>query len=353
MLKSKRIWKSIVVFLLIAMFTMSLAGCGGNSGSGDSEEKGQAQEEKADTINLRLADVVQPDHPMNVAAEKFAQKVEEKSNGHIKITVYPARQLGDDRQLFEQVQQGSLDLAEISVAPMGSTTPLVTALQMPFLFNSWDQWVNVMKSSATDNLLKGLERNNVKGLAVYNAGFRHLITINKEIKDPADLQNLKFRIAETPLHVDIFKALGANPTPMPYGEIYSGLQNKVIDGLEMDYSAILMEKHYEVAKNITELKHFTWPAILMMNSEKFNSLSPEDQRIIEDAAKEVIEENIKDISEIEKRAVDELKSKGIKITELSSAEEAAFVEATKDVEQKYSSQDPLIAEFVKAAKTAK
>ncbi|GAB6156216.1 TRAP transporter substrate-binding protein [Desulfosporosinus burensis] len=347
MFNKRKSGKSLVVFLMVGLLIISLAGCGGKNNAQ------QGQGDKKDTINLRLANVVQPAHPMNVAVEKFAKKVQEKSNGRIKITVYPARQLGDDRQLFEQVQQGSLDMAEISAAPMSGTTPLMTALQMPYLFTSWDQYAKVIKGPATENLLKGLEKNNVKGLAVYNAGFRNLVTVNKPVQSPVDLKGLKFRTAETPLHVDIFKALGANPTPMPYGEIYSGLQNKVIDGLEMDYSAILMEKHYEVAKNITVERHFTWPAVLMINTAKFNALSPEDQKIIQEAAKEVIDENIKDIEKIEKDAVDQLKAKGAKITELSEADVAKFIEATKDVEQKYTAVDPLIAEFVKAARSTK
>ncbi len=310
-------------------------------------------ESSESTINFRLGDVVQPTHPMNVAAEKFAKKVAEKSNGRIKITVYPARQLGDDRQLFEQVQEGSLDMAEVSVAPMGATTPLVTALQMPFLFTNWDQYLKVIKSDVTQKLLNGLEKNNVKGLAVYNAGFRHFITVAKPVKKPADMKGLKFRVAETPLHLDIFRALGASPTPMPYGEIYSGLQNRVIDGLEMDLSAILMEKHYEVAKNVTLSKHFTWPAILMINLRKFNSLSPADQKIIMDAAKEVVDENVKDIAEIEKKAVAELTAKGVKLVEFKPNELVPFQKATQDVEQKYTAKDPLIGEFVKYSKSVK
>lgn len=346
MLKKSRVFKWAAMGLVVGLFTLVATGCGGGN-------KQQVGENQKGTVNLRLADVVQPDHPMNVAAQKFADKVKEKSNGRIKITLYPARQLGDDRQLFEQVQQGSLDMAEISVAPMGSTNTIVMALQMPFLFTDWDQYTKVMKSEATDKLLKGLEKNNVKALAVYNAGFRHVITVSKPVKTPADLQGMKFRTAETPLHVDIFKALGANPTPMPYGEIYSGLQNKVIDGLEMDLSAILMEKHYEVAKDVTLTKHFTWPAILMINMAKFNSLTSEDQKIIQDAAKEIIDENVKDIAAIEAKAVSDLTAKGVKMVELSDSELAPFIEATKAVEQKYSSQEPAIAEFVKAARSVK
>ncbi|MFZ5754492.1 MAG: TRAP transporter substrate-binding protein [Bacillota bacterium] len=347
-MSSKKVIKLLAICLIILLFGTLIVGCGSKT-----ENKQGSTGEKKDTVNLRLGNVVQPTHPMNVAAEKFAKKVAEKSNGRIKITIYPARQLGDDRQLFEQVQQGSLDMAEISAAPMGSTTPLASALQLPFLFTSWEQYLKVIKNPVTDNLLKGFEKNNVKGLAIYNAGFRHFVSVSKEIKAPEDMKGLKFRVAETPLHLDIFKALNTSPTPMPYGEIYSGLQNRVIDGLEMDMSAILMEKHYEVAKHVTLSKHFTWPAVLMMNLNKFNALSPDDQKIIMEAAKEVVEENVKDIAEIEKKAVSDLTAKGVKFVELTPAELGKFIEATSNIEQKYSGQDPLISDFVKYAKSVK
>lgn len=336
----KSYWKVIAICTVVFTLAFMIAGCGDKP----------IEKKKADIITLKVGNVVQKDHPMNVAVEKFAQKVAAKSNNHIKIIIYPARQLGDDRQLFEQVQSGALDMAEVSVAPMGATTPLVTALQMPFLFTNWDQYLKVMNDPVTDKLLAGLEKNQVKGLAVYNAGFRHFVTVDKTIGQPSDIKNLKFRVAETPQHVDIFKAIGASPTPMPYGEIYTGLQSKVIDGLEMDLSAILMEKHYEVAKNVTLSKHFTWPAILMINLNKFNSLSPADQKMIVDSAKEVVAENVKDIGEIEKKAIAELKNKNVNLKDFGDAERAPFIAATKDIEGKYSSQDPLIADFVKVAR---
>lgn len=343
--------KSMLVLVVVAL-ALSLAACGGSAATPTAAPKADSKAGGA-TMTLRLANVVQPDHPMNVAVQKFAKNMSDKSNGRIKINLFPARQLGDDRQLFEQVQQGSLDMAEISAAPMGSTTPLMTALQLPFLFTNWDQYLKVVQGEAGTKLLAGLDKNSVKALAVYNAGFRHFVTVSKPISKPADMQGLKYRVAEAPLHLDIFKALGSNPTPMPYGEIYTGLQNKVIDGLEMDLSAVLMEKHFEVAKNMTLSKHFTWPAVLMMNDAKFKALSPEDQKLFQDAARQAVEENVKDIAEIEKKVVAELNTKGMKLVELKPEEMQAFADATKDVSGKYTAQDPLIDAFYKAAKDTK
>ena len=249
--------KKVLSVLLVIAIVFSVAACG-KAESDDKTTDGAAK-----TIKLRVANVTQVDHPMNKAVESFIEKVEERSNGRIEITNYPARQLGDDRELFEQVQQGSLDMALISAGPVGSTTELAAALQLPFMFDDWDQWMNVMTNKVTADLLGEFDQFNVKALTVYDSGFRNFVSVDKPITSIADFNGKKIRVAETPLHIGIFKALGASPTPIPYGEIYTSLQNKVIDGLEMDLPAIVMEKHYEVAKNVTLSKHFSWPAIFM------------------------------------------------------------------------------------------
>lgn len=304
-------------------------------------------------IRWRFANVTQVNHPMNKGCEFFIEKIQAKSNGRISIRNYPARQLGDDRELFEQVQQGALDMALVSVAPVGATSNLAAAFQIPFLFEDFDHWLKVMQSPATAALLDGFQANNVKALALYDSGFRHAVTVSKQIHMPADFKGLKFRVAETPMHVAIFTALGASPTPIPYGEIYSSLQNKVIDGLEMDFPAIVMEKHFEVAKFMTLTKHFTWPGVFMVNLDKWNSLSPEDQKLFKECAMEAMVDNVNYIKSLESSALAEIKSKGMTVFELKPEERAAMVEATKKVAEDYMAKDPLITNFVNFARSSK
>lgn len=330
--------KRIITLLLVLLLVFSFTACTSDTGTSGSENTG-------DTLNLRLANVTQVDHPMNKACEVFIEKIAERSNGRIKITNFPARQLGDDRELFEQVQQGALDMALVSVAPIGSTTPLATAMQLPFMFDNWDQWLDTMTSEAADDLFAGFEDFDVKALGAYDSGFRHTLTVDKQVVSPADYRGLKFRVAETPLHVDIFNALGASPSPIAYGEIYTSLQNKVIDGLEMDYPAVQMEKHYEVAGYLTETGHFTWPGVFMMNLELWNSLSAEDQEMFIDVSKEVYEENVKYIKEQEAKSIEELEAAGVTITKLTDEQKQEFIDATAGVVEKYTSQDPRIKAF--------
>ncbi len=307
----------------------------------------------ADTIKWRCANVTQVNHPMNKGCEFFIERLKKASNGRFEVKNYPARQLGDDRELFEQVQQGSLEMALISVAPVGSTSDLAAAFQLPFMFENWEQWLKVMFSKQAQDVFDGFEKNNVRALACYDSGFRNALTVSKVIHSPEDFKGLKFRVAETPMHIAIFTALGASPTPIPYGEIYSSLQNKVIDGLEMDFPAILMEKHYEVAKNVTLTKHFTWPGVFMINLDKWKSLSPEDQKMVTECAREAMKDNVAYIQGIESKAMAELRAKGVNVVELTPAERQKMVEATRSVVETYRAKDPRIGAFADFALSAK
>lgn len=331
--------KCLLTLALLAAVLM----IGGNDQAYSAEKK----------IRWRFANVTQVNHPMNKGCEFFINKIQDRSNGRITIRNYPARQLGDDRELFEQVQQGSLDMALVSVAPVGSTSDLAAAFQIPFLFEDFDHWLKVMNSQATADLLEGFSVNNVKALALYDSGFRHAVTVSKGIHMPADFRGLKFRVAETPMHVAIFSALGAAPTPIPYGEIYSSLQNKVIDGLEMDFPAIIMEKHFEVAKFMTLTKHFTWPGIFMVNLDRWNSLSPEDQRLFKECAMEAMAENVAYIKGLESSALEEIQAKGMTVSELTPEERAAMIAATQNVADEYMAKDPRIGNFVNYARGSK
>lgn len=325
------------LFMVIVVFTFTACG--------SSNTLGANTENDGETLKLRVANVTQIDHPMNKGCELFAEKINEKTNGRIQITNYPARQLGDDRELFEQVQQGSLNMALISAGPVGSTSELAAALQLPFLFEDWDQWLNVMNNKVTEDLFAGFEKHNVKALAAFDSGFRHTVSVENPITSLEDFKGVKFRVAETPLHIGIFESLGASPTPIAYGEIYTSLQNRVIDGLEMDLPAIVMEKHYEVAKNVTLSKHFTWPGIFMVNLDLWNSLSTEDQQLFTETAKEVMAENVEYIKEQEAKALDVLKANDITITELTAEQKQRMMDATQGVIEEYTAKNPAIAAF--------
>lgn len=353
-------WKSLLALLTVTCLLATLVACGGSSSSSapasTAAPPAEASTPAADStaepapegevVSLRLATSVQPDHPMNLAALRFAELVKEKSNGRIEITVYPARQLGDDREVAEQVIQGSLDMVEISAIIFTSYSDLPNAWQIPFLFSDWEQYRSVVKSDENKALLAGMDAMGVKALTIYNTGFRHVATANKDVLTVEDMKNLKIRVGEPQLFLDIFTALGAAPTPMAYGEVYSGLQNRVVDATEADYCSIYLEKYMEVCKSVTETKHFGWPGLLCMNMERFNAFSAEDQQLIMDAAWEAVDFNVDNIIETETYYEDLLLEEGLTINKLSDEEFKRFQDAVADVRDKYSNMDPLIADFV-------
>jgi len=341
----KRSYTLLVIFLISAL--VLTVGCGGTNNAPTSKENNA----EAKPVVFKLGHVCQVTHPYNKAAEAFKKKVEEKSNGRIQIEIYPARQLGGDRDMLEQIMNGSLDMGLISSAVFSGFTPILDGLQLPFLMENYDVLDKAVKSDEAKALLKGLERINVKGLAFYDAGFRHFVTVDHSINKPEDLKGMKMRVVESPLMLDIFKALGASPTPMPYGEIYSALQTGVIDGLEMDLSAIWAEKHYEVAKYVSLSSHYSFPTVNIMNLNKWNKLSPEDQKIFEEAAWETIDDNHVLLREIDQECLNNIKAKDVVVQEIEDL--TSFRELTKPVYDKYIAKDPLIKDIVERVKKIK
>ena len=346
----KERFKRILALVLLVSSALSSVGC---SKKGDDKVTNdvKSQPQQSTTITMRLATSVQPNHPMNLAALEFARLVEEKSDGRMKIDVYAGRQLGQDNEVAEMVMQGSLDFVEISAIIFSNYTDLANAWQMPFVFTDMEQYRKTIKSEENHALLDGITDLNlgIKALAIYNTGFRHIVVTNAPVLSIEGMRNLKIRTAESSMFLDMFKAIGAAPTPMAYGEVYSGLQNKVVDACEADYSAIYLEKFFEVTSSMTELKHFMWPGLLAVNQERFNSLSKEDQKIIVEAANEAIDYNVDNIIESEKYYKDLLMKEGYEANKISEEELQKFQEAVAPVIEKYSKVDSRISDFIDEA----
>ncbi|MEW6622322.1 MAG: TRAP transporter substrate-binding protein [Bacillota bacterium] len=327
----------ILLVLLLIGFMVLVVGCGENK-TKPQDTNGKKQ------VALKLGHVTQTSHPYHIAALAFKEKVESATDGRISIEIYPARQLGGDRDMLEQIQNGSLDMGLISSAIFSGFTPLLDGLQLPFLMENYDVLHKAVKTDEAKALLAGLEEINVKGLAFYDAGFRHFVTVNKPINEPSDLRGVKLRVVESPLMLDIFNTLGASPTPMPYGEIYSALQTGVIDGLEMDLSAIWAEKHFEVANYVALSSHFSFPTVNIMHLHKWNSLSDEDKQIIAEAAWEAIDENMGLLRDIDEKMLNNIKGEGVDVRVIEDL--GPFIEETKSVYEKYTSRDPRVERFV-------
>ena len=345
--------KSMAVILAAVLAASTLAGCGGSQSSApatttasaaadatqaapDTQAAAQETTKAAskDTIVLRLAETQTETYPATMGAIEFARLVEERTDGRIKIEVFTGGQLGGDEQaILEQVQFGAIDFTRVNFAPMTEFAPILNLLQMPYLFTDADHMHKVIDSEIGKELLDSVEAGNFIGLALYDAGTRNFYNSVRPIKTVEDMKGLKIRTTQSQLIVDMVEALGASATPMAFGEVYSSLQTGVIDGAENNWVSYDQNSHYEVAKYISLDGHTAPPEILVCSKMVFDKLSPEDQQILRECAKESELWERGKYGEIEQEAIDKVVAAGSEVNELEDRE--GFVKAVEPLYEKY------------------
>ncbi len=305
---------------------------------------GGAGEEAGDEpIVLRLAETHVQDYPTTQGNYYFAELVEERTNGRITIEVYHSSQLGEERDVIEQVQFGAIDFTRVSISPLAAFSPSLDALQMPYLYRDADHMWNVLKGEIGDEFLASLEPADFVGLAWYDSGARSFYNSVREIKTVADMEGLKFRVQQSDLMVGLVEALGAVATPMPFGEVYSGLQTGVIDGAENNWPSYYSTSHYEVAQYYTLDRHTRVPEILIGSKIVMDRLSEEDQEIIRQAAKDSIDYQIEQWANFVEVSEEEIRAAGNVITELTPEAYAEFQAAMQPL---YDRLSPELQEVV-------
>ena len=298
----------------------------------------------ADTVVLRLGETHVADYPTTKGDYEFARLVEERTGGRIKIEVYHSSQLGQEKAVIEQVQFGAVDFTRVSISPLSAFAPAFDALQMPYLYRGEEHMWKVLDGPIGEEFLGSLEPANFIGLAWYDSGARNFYNSKKEIKSVADLKGMKIRVQESQLMMGLVSALGAVPTPMPFGEVYSALQTGVIDGAENNWPSYFSTSHYEVAKYFTLDGHTRVPEILIASKISMDKLSKEDQEIIKQAAKDSMPYQIKLWKEFEKVSEEKVRAAGSIITELTPE---AVVEFQNAMQPMYDALSPELQEVVK------
>ncbi|MFO8063683.1 MAG: TRAP transporter substrate-binding protein [Spirochaetia bacterium] len=278
---------------------------------------GQEEAEEAETHVFRLAETHAEDYPTTQGNYRFAELVEERTDGRITIEVYPDSQLGEESDVIEQVQFGGIDMTRVSISPVSSFVPELDAFQLPFLYEDPDHMWEVLLGDIGDEMFEKLEDSGFVGLTWYDGGARSFYTTEK-VETVDDLEGLNIRVQEAPLMMDMVELLGAVPTPMPFGEVYSGLQTGVIDGAENNWPSYYSTSHYEVAEYYIENRHTMVPEITIMNKDIFDELSAEDQEIIKEAARDSIDYQREQWSAFVEESKEEVLDAGIELTEPSS-----------------------------------
>lgn len=300
--------------------------------------------------NFKIGHAASSKHAFNIGVEMFAEAVAEKTGGKVAIEVVGDRQLGDDKQLLEGVQLGTIDGALVSapIFPLAAGAAAFDALQLPFVVPSYDSMSAVLSGPVGQKLLDSLDAKGMKGLSFYEAGQRHFLSREKPVKSVADFEGLKTRIVPIPLHKATWEAVGTNPVGMPYGEVYSGLETGVIDAVEINLSSVESENLFQNAKEVTFTGHYFWPGVLVVNKAKFDALPEDIQKAMIEAGHETIAKHYQFAKEDEARVAEALKAKGVTINQLDDLK--AMQDKTAPVVTEWSGKDPIIVEFIEAVR---
>jgi tripartite ATP-independent transporter DctP family solute receptor len=237
---------------------------------------------------LRSTDIHPTDYPTVEAVRHIGKLLEERTRGRLKINVFHSGQLGTEKDTIEQTRFGVIDLNRINMAPFNNLIPATNVPSLPFIFRSVAHMRTVMDGPIGDSILKEFEKHDLVGLAFYDSGSRSFYNSKRPINAPADMRGLKIRVQQSDMFVALVSALGANATPMAFGEVYSALQTGVIDGAENNWPSFESTKHFEVSKFYSLTEHSLSPEVLVMSKRSFDKLSKEDQDIIKAAAKESV-----------------------------------------------------------------
>lgn len=241
----------------------------------------------AETV-LRLAETHPKDYPTTKGDYKFAELVEKKTDGRIKVEVYHSKQLGEEKAVIEQVQLGAIDLTRTSISPLASFYKDLDVLQMPYLYAGDAHMWKVLKGEVGEKILSGISKKGFVGLCFYTSGARSFYTKEK-VTGPADLKGLKIRVQQSKLMVGLVDSFGAVAQPMPFGEVYSALQTGVIDGAENNWPSYYSTRHYEVAPYYILDKHTQVPEMLVLSRSVAKKLSDADLKAIKEAAEESVD----------------------------------------------------------------
>jgi tripartite ATP-independent transporter DctP family solute receptor len=228
---------------------------------------------------LKLGHVADPAKPYAIAGEKFAELVKEKTNGEVEIQVFPSSQLGNQRDLIEGLIFGTLDLTLTSTAVLGNFLPKIAIFDLPFLFRDVKHAYKVLDSIGME-IGKELEPKGLKLLAYFENGVRHLTNNVRPVKAPEDMKGLKIRVMEQKIYIEMMKALGANPTPMAFGELFTALQQGTVDGQENPVSHIWTKRFFEVQKYISLTGHVYAAEPLLISMITWNKLPVDAQAAI-------------------------------------------------------------------------
>ena len=287
---------------------------------------------------LKLASTQNMDHPYMVGAQKFADLIKERTNGRITVKLYPSNQLGKgEREMTEGIQQGAIDLLVTSTGPLGGFSPSINILDFPFLFRDFKHVDLVLDGPIGQKLLGDFEKANIKALAFWENGFRHLTNARGPVKKVEDGKGLKIRTMENKVHLAAWKTAGLNPTPMAWGEVFTALQQRVIDGQENPIAVFYSAKLWDAGqKNFSLTAHVYSPSPFLMSKKTFDAMPKEDQQLFVKTGLEVAKFQRKINRDAEEAKLQEMAKSGVTVTR--DVDRESFKKAMGPVYSEFSAQ---------------
>lgn len=296
-----------------------------------------------ETKTLRLAHALSTSHPVHLGMERMAELVEEKSGGKLKVTIFPSQQLGSEREMLELLQIGSIGMTKVSSAALENFVPELRVYSLPYLFKNEQHILNVLNGGIGRELLLAGEEYWLRGLTYYDAGQRSFYTKDKPIETPQDLQGLKIRVMESQMSVNMVRDLGGSPTPISWGELYTALQQGVVDGAENNPPSFFTSRHYEVAKYYSLDEHTMLPDLLLISTIQWNNLTEQEQQWIQEAADSSAIYQRKIWAEAEEEALEAVQEAGV---EINYPDKESFIELTAPAYEAYKLAEPEFYELI-------
>jgi len=290
-------------------------------------------------ITLRSSDTHPEGYPTVVAVQHMGELLEERTDGRICVEVFPSAQLGEEADTIEQTQLGVIDMNRVSLGPFNNIIEETKVFSLPYIFRSIDHMHRVVDGEIGQEILGAFENHNLVGLAYYDSGARSFYNSVKPITSMDDLAGLSFRVQQSDLVVDMVEALGADATPMPFGEVYTGIQTGAIDGAENNWPSYESTGHYEVAKYYTLDEHLIVPEILVMSQTAWNRLSADDQALVRQAAQDAVPYMRTLWAEREAVSEEIVRASGVEVIE--DIDKTPFIEAMVPVYETHVTTDAL------------
>ena len=345
------IWRSTLTLVGATTLTFGMAHAQSPELSDPPEIKGEVVGDHG-SHTLRMGIGLAESSPQYLSSQYFGEILKQRTDGRITVNVFPNSQLGDDVQMLEMLQTGTLDMTYPSSSATTGYVEQLAAFDLPFLLPSREAAVAVMQSDVAQSMLDAFDGTGLKALAFSENGYRQLSNSARPVTSPddvagMDVRGLSVRTMENPVHLAIWEALGANPTPMAFGELFSAMEQGVVDGQENPWSTILTSNFYEVQDYGTETRHVYTPFIMMLSERTWDRMDPEYQELVLEAAHQAAEYEIQLSAEYDDWSREQLAERGMQITRLNEEQLAAFQEAVQPVYEEWAPRigEDLIADI--------